>query len=70
MPRPLDKRTLGELAIMRDALSVARRDITQPAGEAEIKRALVRVIDVLDAIVTDAPIARTAHEYDILRFRK
>lgn len=69
MPKSLNERTMGELGVMRDVLTVARRDMQQPAGEREIKRTILRLIDVLDAIVTDAPLSRTVRETDAVSYR-
>jgi hypothetical protein len=67
--RDLSRRTLGELAIMRDALVVARKNVTSARSVNEVIGPLLRIIDVLNAIVAEAPIARTAAEFEHLRYK-
>jgi hypothetical protein len=70
MPKELSARTLGELAIMRDALTVARSQIQRTAIRGnELSVPLLRILDVLDAIVGDRPIQRKDYEYEQLRAR-
>jgi hypothetical protein len=64
----LSERTCGELATMRDALQVTRQKI-ETARHTELNAPLLRILDVLDAIVGERGIQRTHEEYETLRYR-
>jgi hypothetical protein len=66
--KDLSQRTMGELATMRDALQVTRQKI-ETARHTELNAPLLRILDVLDAIVGERDIHRTHEEYEALRYR-
>lgn len=66
-----DKVTLGTLGAMRDALRLARQDLRDPrcgldpAG----RRAIGRVIEVIEAIVQGLPFGLTPEEQDRVAYK-
>lgn len=70
----LGKRTMGELAAMRDALHCAKEDLKfLPAAYSDpaykVAKSLNRVIEVVDSILSGGSFSRTHEEYERLRYR-